>query len=226
MSFRDTFIADLPADPGEAIVTLADRAQNWMEGPSQPDDGVNSIYIQTIFKRFLERYDIGALVENTTNDDLPSVSDYVKAVTKFAGQRVVDRLLDGYDVERGEPQFGVTALTPSEKGEIHTHLDALRSIIEESRLETRKKNALYGKLNGLAKEADLDGTRTDRFFAFAGDTAFVMGEMAENAQPFLHEVKEILKIIFRSRARSEGVALPPVDEILKLSPPPEATSEV
>ncbi len=222
MGFRDEFVANLPADPGEAIVILADRAQSWMDRPKAPDDAVNAIYMQTIFKRFLERYDIGANVEKTSDpdDDLPSVNDYVKAVTKFAGQRVVDRLLDNYDVERGDPQFGVTSLTSDEKGEIHTHLDAMREIIEKSRLDTRKKNALYGKLNRLAKEADLDGTRTDRFFAFAGDAAFVLGEMAENAQPFLNEVKEILKIVSRSRARSEGVALPEGDEVLRLPSPP------
>jgi len=222
MSFRDEFIADLPSDPGEAIVTLSDRAQTWMDRPPAPDDEVNGIYIRTIFKRFLERYDIGAKVENTSGEDLPNVPDYVKAITKFAGQRIVDQLLDNYDLERGDPQFGVTSLTTEEKSAIHKHLDTIRVIIEKSRLGTRKKNALYGRLNGLAKEADLDGTKTDRFFAFAADAAFVLGEMAENAKPFINEVKEVLKIVGRARARSEGVALPKGDEVLKLPSPTDA----
>jgi hypothetical protein len=220
MTFREEFVANLPADPAEAIVILADRAQMWLDTPDTGNASTDSIYIRTIFKRFLERYSIGFTVESSDDDDpLPSISDYLKAITRFAGHRVVDRLLDAYDVERGDPQFGVATLTSDEKSDIHSHIDAIRTIIEESDLSARKKNALFGRLNGLAQEVDREGTRTDRFFAFAADAAFVLGDMDNQAEPFLKEVKDILKIVSRARAKNEGVALPPGEEILKLPSP-------
>ena len=220
MSFREDFVSNLPADPGEAIVVLADRAQLWLETPDDGGHSTDSIYIRTIFKRFLERYDIGIAVESKDPDDsLPSVPDYLKAITRFAGHRVVDRLLDAYDVERGDPQFGIATLSASEKDEVHSHIDAIRKIIEESSLGTRKKNALFGRLNSLAQEVDREGTRTDRFFAFAADAAFVLGDMANKAEPFLKEVKDILKIVTHARAKNEGIALPEGEEILKLPSP-------
>jgi len=217
MSFREDFVSNLPGDPGEAIVVLADRAQVWLDTPAMGDHSTASIYIRTIFKRFLERYDIGFTVESSDpEDDLPSVPDYLKAITRFAGHRVVDRLLDTYDIERGDPQFGVAKLTADEKDEIHIHLDAIRKIIEESELSVRKKNALFGRLNGLAQEVDREGTRTDRFFAFAADAAFVLGDLANKAEPLLKEVKDILKIVTHARAKNEGIALPEGEELLKL----------
>jgi hypothetical protein len=220
MSFREEFVSNLPTDPGEAIVVLAVRAQIWLETPNLSDASTDSIYIRTIFKRFLERYDIGFTVESSDDDDpLPSVSDYLKAITRFAGHRVVDRLLDEYDVQRGDTQFGVATLTADEKNEVHSHIDAVRKIIEDSTLNPRKKNALFGRLNDLAQEVDREGTRTDRFFAFAADAAFVLGDMANKAEPFLKEVKDILKIVTHARAKNEGIALPEGEEILKLPSP-------
>jgi hypothetical protein len=95
----------------------------------------------------------------------------------------------------------------------------MRAIIESSPLSVRKKNALYARLNNLAREVDAHGTRTDQFFAFAGDLAFVLGDMATKAKPFLEEVRETLRVVSRARARQEGVSLPAGDEPLHLPSP-------
>jgi len=136
-------------------------------------------------------------------------------LSEEAAQAALAQYSDAVD----ETTFGVAKLNEEEKKSILSHLEKARVIVERSQLSDRKKNALFGRLAELHREVNLTGTRTDRFFALAGDTAFVLGAMAANAKPFLQEVKEILKIVGRSRARQEGVSLPPGDETLRLPSP-------
>jgi hypothetical protein len=104
--------------------------------------------------------------------------------------------------------FGYAKLDKTEKEEIHKKLNHIRSIIEHSMLPDRKKNALYRKLGDLSAEVDRIGTKTDAFFGLMGDIGVHLGEFAENAKPMIDEVKDVIKIITRARARSEDVALP------------------
>lgn len=55
---------------------------------------------------------------------------------------------------------------------------------------------------------DRVGTRTDAFFGLLGDLGIQLGQFGENAKPMTNEIKSILRIIMRSRARAEDVALP------------------
>jgi len=225
MGFRDEFVSDLPPDPTDALIVLADRAQNWIQSPpDEAEDPVNTAYVRAIFNRFISRYAPDIDVKSNPPGSEPSVSEYITAVIRYAGARVVDKLLDEYDEQRGEG-FGVAELTPDEKTAIHAKLDDMRRTINASLLAPRKKNALMRKINALADEVDKVGTRTDGFFAFAGDAAFVVGEMAEKAKPFIEQVKDILGILRGSRARTEGVALPKSEEPLGL-PSPDANEAV
>jgi hypothetical protein len=115
--------------------------------------------------------------------------------------------------------FGLARLNEEERAKIHAHIDNVRAIIGTSILSDRKKNALYERLNRLAGEVNAHGTRTERFFSFMGDIAFVMGDMAEKAKPLFKEVKEMMRIVARSRARQEGISLPPGDDVILLPKP-------
>lgn len=114
---------------------------------------------------------------------------------------------------------GYATLEPGEKKELHEHLEKIRTIIESSSLDDRKKNSLFERINELAKEIDRNGTRTDRFFAFAGELSFYIGQFAKNAKPAIEEAKSILKIIWRARERSDGTKLPRPDDVLLLPEP-------
>jgi hypothetical protein len=117
---------------------------------------------------------------------------------------------------------GYAVLDGEEKKEIHRHLAKIRSIIEGSSLDDRKKNSLFERLSDLAREVDRNGTRTDRFFAFAGELSFYIGQFAENAKPAIEQAKSILKIIWRARERHDGTKLPrPDDELLLPEPKTE-----
>jgi len=115
--------------------------------------------------------------------------------------------------------FGYAILEADEKQAIHKHLERVRRIIEESQLEDRKKNALFERLKELVAEVNRNGTRTDRFFAFAGELGCCVSQFTTNAKAAVDETKEILKIVYRARARHDGVKLSPGDEMLLL---PEA----
>jgi hypothetical protein len=119
---------------------------------------------------------------------------------------------------------GYATLEPEEKAELHGHLERIRGIVEASSLDDRKKNSLFERINELAKEIDRNGTRTDRFFAFAGELSFYVGQFAKNAKPAIEEAKSILRIIWRARERSDGTKLPRPDDVLLL-PEPEQSPE-
>jgi hypothetical protein len=114
---------------------------------------------------------------------------------------------------------GYAVLDGDEKKEIHDHIAKIRSIIEGSSLDDRKKNSLLGRLNDLAREVDRNGTRTDRFFAFAGELSFYIGQFAKNAKPAIDETKAILRIIWRARERHDGTKLARPDDVLLLPEP-------
>ncbi len=114
---------------------------------------------------------------------------------------------------------GYAILTPEEKTECSRHIEKIREIIESSELDDRKKNNLFDHLSTLGREIARNGTKTDRFFAFASDAAFVMGDFAKKAEPLFSEIKDILKIVTKARARKEGNQLPPGEEVLQLPAP-------
>jgi hypothetical protein len=223
MTFRQKFIEGLPSNPDDALIELADRASSWIDDDNSNGDALNGAYIKEILATFILRYK--PEIQETIFTSDPTLQDYITAIVKFSGSREVGRLLDEYEKTiEDSKSFGFAQLNASEKASLHRHLEKIRSIIEESPLKISKKNALFDRLQKLRSEVDSIGTPTDRFFAFAGDAAFVLGEMAQKGKPFIDEVKEVLKIIRGSRARSENIQLPS-DDTLQLPAPEIQSSE-
>lgn len=128
-------------------------------------------------------------------------------VRVYIMENVVDQKVE--EAIRGDLlSFGCAKLDRTEKENIHSSLQKIRQIIEQSQLPDKKKNALFQKFNALAEEVDRVGTRTDAFFGLLGDLGIQLGQFGENAKPMTNEIKSILRIIMRSRARAEDVALP------------------
>jgi glutamate synthase domain-containing protein 3 len=226
MSFREEFMRDLPSDPSVALATLADRAQDWLNLPDDsPNVHVERVYVETILRTFITRY--APEIMQLDEDSDPTITEYIQAIVRYTGEREVQNLLDDYEAQRESKVegFGYARLDNEEKETLRAHLQKIREIVDRSNIGDRKKTALFERINRLQDEVDKDGSRTDRFFAFAGDSAFVVGEMAENAKPFLKEVKDILKLVTRARAKEEGVALPGKEETLFLPTASEETGE-
>jgi len=142
----------------------------------------------------------------------------------------LERKLKEYEIEKeidsairlNIDNFGYENLDKTEKSEIHEKLNNIRTIVENSELDDRKKNALFSKISDLAAEVDRKGTKTDAFFGLMADVGIHLGSFAKNAKPMTDEVKDIVKIISRARARTEDVALPANSELLLIE---ETTDE-
>jgi hypothetical protein len=218
----------LPRVPIEAIAVVADRAHQRILTPSQ-SVGTDEDYIAIVafLDRFSKKFGIDIRFPKIGSDanNYQKLAIYVNAVRSLGVNAVeedvsieIDNLIAKFE-GKSDSSFGLARLNDEEKKKILQHLEKARKIVEESQLSDRKKNALFERLADLIREVNTHGTRTDRFFALAGDIGFVLGEMAEKGKPFFTEVREILKIITRARARQEGVSLPPGDEVLKLPSP-------
>jgi hypothetical protein len=218
----------LPSDPELAIVTFAEvvfKHYHNIAGPLADDD---AIFIIRFIPVFVEKFGVQIKINIPHSDERSQVAmEVVNQVLAIKPQLIakkvdaeVSELLLSYAATQ-EETFGIARLNAEEKQKILNGIEKIRKIIEESGLPDRKKNALYERLSTLIREVNIQGTRTDQFFAFAGDLAFVLGDMATKAKPLLSEVKEILRIVGRSRARQEGISLPPGDEVLRLPAPDE-----
>lgn len=216
----------LEGEPELAIVAFAERMQNeYVDLDLMTEE--DSLFTVRFVERFIAKYsidiDISFNRDYSLKEQANGVIDSILSHKPRLFSRLIEKTVEN-DIEDALDEFefkndapiGLAHLNATEKRAIHEHIARIREIIEASNLSDRKKNALFGRLNALSKEVDQRGTRTDRFFAFMGDIAFVVGEMAKEAKPLSDEVKEMVKIVSRSRARREGISLRPGDEALKL----------
>jgi hypothetical protein len=140
---------------------------------------------------------------------------------KFARKRAAKTALEAATAKT----FGYAILDPEEKKQLHEHIDKIRSIIDKSKLDDRKKNSLFEHLSALGLEVNRNGTRTDRFFAFATEVGFCLGDFGKNAKPLFDEVSNLVRVVTGARARHEGLKLPPGEEMLSLPRPSSEQDE-
>ena len=124
-----------------------------------------------------------------------------------------DNILDAIFNDLTETEFGFAELKKEEKKKIHELISDLRQLIESSKLNPRKKNALFSRLSELELEVDKRNTRTDRFFGVFSEMGFALGDFGEKAKPMFDRMREILEIVYNNRAKNEGVGLPPPSEM-------------
>ncbi len=228
MQGMEDAVGQLPQDPQTALVRFAEWVESRRRNSSPSVEGY--IRVKLFYATFIKRYNIQLDITEALSISTPEKSVATIQQLVFAARErlledgieaSVSDLLDQYESKVGLNSFGFAKLNDDEKRKIHANINKIRVIVNESAISDRKKNALYGKLDDLASEVDRIGTRTDQFFAFMGDVAFVMGDMATKAKPLLDEVKDMIKTVGRARARQEGVSLPPGDTPLSLPAPDE-----
>jgi hypothetical protein len=233
MSAITELTRDLPDDPRFAITEFASRASSYYRELPADFDRDDAVFILRFIDEFVRKYRIHVPLKlpeavGPSRQAVSVLDQLLKFKETLADERIgtdVAEALTLYSSSH-EETFGLARLNEDEKRKILQLIEKIRSTIETSTLSERKKNALLERLTELIREVNTHGTRTDRFFAFAGDVAFVVGDMTKKAKPLLDEVKEVLRIIGRARARQEGISLPPGDEVLRLpSPTDSADSE-
>lgn len=220
----EAFLKELDPDPKIASKQLMQRFDSLYWNDGKADCGPDSIAAHNLMIEFVTRaglndqglneVDIEIGVEDFKSESLTLTYMIDKHNSLALQESVKSTAHDFFDdyFGKGNYDFGFAVLDKSEKLEIHGHLNRIRELIDSSDLSTRKKNRLFQKLSKLAAEVDKNGTDTDAFFAFLGDAGFALGEMAENAEPFTNEVKDMMRIVFRSREKQEGISLPAPDQ--------------
>jgi hypothetical protein len=229
MADFEKLLSDLPEDPIEASAILFARIEQGFKSQGSlaaltEACGVLAAFYESVgFKqpRPLEG-------NNPRRDD--SIDDIVQKARgqwrlQFEAYRVdimqkqehgTKKKVHGVIQGRLQDSIGYAVLTAEEKEACHGHLKAIREIIEKSELDDRKKNNLFEHIATLSREIDKNGTRTDRFFAFVSDVGFLVNDLATKAEPLVKEIRDILRIISKARARKEGNQLPPGEEMLRL----------
>ena len=225
MRGMEDVVRGLPSDPFVALYRFA----QWVSSQNN-SNAEGYIRVRTFYESFIKRYSIPINLDDiSAKGTQKGVVEYITSevlkkreiLLKSEIEVDIDNLIGEYESATSLDTFGIARLNSDEKQKIHASINKIRTVIDESPLSERKKNALYKKLDDLAHEVDRIGTKTDAFFAFMGDVAFVMGDMAKKSKPLLDEVKDMIKVIGRARARQEGVSLPPGDTPLSLPAPDE-----
>lgn len=234
MSLLAELTKDLPrGDPGIALMALAERVTQkiikkwWFDRPGTEDDYHQiSRYFELFLGKYFPTIDIKYLSNLHFTSNYARLRSFNSVVIRNralllhnAVESHVSSVFDDYEVPPIGESFGLARLDGDEKKKIHGHIQRIRTIIEESTISDRKKNALFAKLKELIAEVDAAGTRTDRFFSFVADLGFVMGEFGKNARPLFDEARGMIKALSRARARQEGISLPPGEEPLMLPNP-------
>jgi|SRR5665811_142005 hypothetical protein len=232
----ETIYSDLPTDPRLAAYELLQRISAVLAKGKATDADYSTAcgFLEAFYEanswKPPERINAGGYGSTDTVEDISRKTKlfqrlqyeaYViqimathRDVMKSKGKEVLDAAI--------AKTIGYAVLEPDEKKEIHKHIEKIRALVEGSGLEDRKKNNLFSRLAGLVSEVNRNGTRTDRFFAFASELGFSIGQFTKDAKPAIDELKDMLKIVSKARARHEGLKLPAGDEILLL-PEPEPT---
>jgi hypothetical protein len=203
---------DLPELPTLALLKMVER----IERVQATENGLTGKEIQ-IALGVLRRYALNHNIE------LASVTASKEGFAALGGQiraMGIETAVDQFASNRNKSgTFAI--LDNDEKKQILAKVEAIREIIEQSDLPTKKKNALFNKLNKFSGEVMKEGTDTDTLFAFTGELWLNTGTLEKYAVPALDNLKEILRIIFRNRSIREGIPLPSPDDVLKLPPPDE-----
>ena len=230
-------LRDLPKDDDESLVQILRRFIALTKGthhlPIRSEDDIELLSVALTelgaLGRFPQLIDAlkgksnGGIVEKLSGE-IGSIELGIAHSRKTAALRHErDIIIDTLRQRRGQ-DFGYARLTPEERKQIHEYIDRIREAVEGSKIDERKRNALLDRLSTLSQEVDKAGTKMDGFVAFWVDMGFAFGASARAAKPAFEELKEVLRILYRSRARAEKTSLPPSEDVSAL-PSPSAQDE-
>lgn len=216
----DAILLDLPGDPIPALIEIGRRIRQDSSMKDEPQTKIASIRIAIrIIEEWCAKNKINFKRLHATNKQ-DVLIEYLRQIDEYQNKMLED--LATAKVEealRGDIlAFGYARLDPTEKDDLHNHLHHIRQIIERSDIPDNKKNALLKKLNQLSEEVDRTGTRTDGFLGLIGDLGVRLGQFGKDARPLTKELNSLLRIVMRSRARAEDIALPKSEDFPLLGP--------
>ena len=114
--------------------------------------------------------------------------------------------------------FSVMLDAPT-KERIHSLIGGIRTLLENSDLEERKRNSLTAKLNTFAEDVDRTRTRFDNAMAFIVDAADTAKKVGESLNPLSELIKRINELIGHAKDLEGELKLPPPIERKRIEGP-------
>ena len=100
----------------------------------------------------------------------------------------------------------VYILTDDEYDKIQNNINTLRDkIINSKEFSEEHKTRLLEKLEKLQNEIHKKMSSTDKVLGNVVSLGHILGKTTKEAKPFIDEVKDILKIIFKSKEKTENL---------------------
>jgi hypothetical protein len=214
MLYLQELLARLPRNADDAFQVACEDIEEFIEKNGEVTTGHEDALLLHFILRLHSKV---SSVEFEFGQNLNAL-EKLKEFLGWGKTQRLDRQIEQFfgEIDDIDAGFDRAELDADDKRMIHEKLEEIRTCVESSGLTVRKKNALFKRLAALHLEVDLVATSTDRFFAFMGDLAFNTGDNSEKGKPAIDAFKDIMNLLGARRAKSDGVALPSPDELLKI----------
>ena len=215
----DEEMANLPDDDKLAFVVYEERLRAKTRAIAQENVGSN---LEREYANHILAFIKIANLDIPVNRGPPGAEDNF-----WEWYHVFLNAIDYYIVEirlahaRGVDNGVATMIYLSEdyKTEIHKLLGRIRKVVNAVDLSDAKKNTIYDKIAALQSEVDRTKTRFDTFLSRWLDLTNAAREGAENLEPAVRLLENVMRIFGRAKADHDVGMLPAPEETRKLPGP-------
>lgn len=208
-------IRKLPDDPDIAFVQYESIIRERML--DEQDDRTDEAERQYIAYAlaFIDEYNINIDIDKDAPDENDSFWKYYKGFIKSIDYYKARIMVRTY--RSGSSTIAIAiSLSNDYRSQIHDHLAAIRKIVTAVEMEETRREALFSKINTLAREVDRERTRLEVFTAMFLDVTQAIGEGAENLEPLLKRIERLAAIFGKAKAEAdrEEIGPPPKKKLI------------
>lgn len=216
----EEFLLSLPADPEAAFPAYVDHVKSRILGSIPDDEQDQSVQRRTEYLTHIFAYadcyelslDISRQVPSDSNfwgyySDTCQRIDYYAAYCRL---RAIKAQQSGV--------VSIYILTPSQKLEMHHHVDQLRQLIAKANITDNKRDLLSKKLEAFAVQIDLSRTKLEGLFSFY---MFAKKEAKSGVDTLLPVLEKVDSILDKVSKFTEYLGLNGPSSSGKLPAPPK-----
>ncbi len=214
--FDEKYLSQLPADPIEAGLSVCMKF--FREHLKFKE---NKSFIQTHMKEYVDAY--GFLQAYCEANKIPlsfpaldssDLSAYQTVVVKYETLMKYLREQQSRDwINRSKQKYlgylgksMIYEFSEADYDRIQKLINELRETIAGAKyIEEGHRQRMLGRLEKLQNDFHRKMSNIDQFWGLLGDAGIALGAFGENAKPFFDRVREILRIVWNSQARTEGL---------------------
>ena len=211
--------------PPDGIVALArlmsEFRERYKSAKSQSDKLLEGKALFRDVHCVIDAYDLSVGFETVISksatpgdriDKTHEFADEVEAYIKTEAMRKLAQENAGLSIDR-------ISLTEDAKNEIRALVEKIKTTIDKAKIEERKKDQLFAKLNAFLKAVDSSNTSLGSFLAAKLQIAKATGEAAKELEPAVGLFERITKAI--GRGSGDTPSLPPWEEKKQIEGPPK-----